>query len=75
MIKHSLSIILLFVCCSLNAQDIGFGFRAGLNFNSIKGDSEMSGGMDIEEYTNNSGFHVGATFTWAATELMGLRVN
>ncbi len=56
------------------AQDIGFGFKAGLNFNTFKGDAEADdAGNSLEEFSTNTGFHVGATFTFAATELMGLR--
>lgn len=71
--KNTFTILFLLFGLTLSAQDIGFGFRAGLNFNSFQGDSETDGGVDLEEYTNNTGFHVGATFTWKATDLMGLR--
>jgi hypothetical protein len=56
------------------AQSIGYGFKAGLNFNSISGDGEMDdAGMTVEEYTGNTGFHLGVNFTWKATDLMGIR--
>lgn len=66
----------LFLCLSANvsAQDIGYGFKAGLNFNSFSGDGEMDdGGNTVEEYTGNAGFHLGVSFTWKATDLMGVR--
>jgi hypothetical protein len=56
------------------AQEIGYGFKAGLNFNTFKGDAETDdAGNTLEEFSSNTGFHVGATFTYAATELMGVR--
>ncbi len=73
MMKNFLTIILSCIYVSLMAQDIGFGFKAGLNFNNIKGDSEVANGTELEDFTSNTGFHVGATFTWKATDLMGVR--
>ena len=69
-------LFLFFICLSANAfsQDIGYGFKAGLNFNSFSGDGEKDdAGNTIEEYTGNTGFHLGISFTWKATDLMGLR--
>lgn len=56
-----------------NAQDIAYGFKAGLNFNRIIADSETDGMTEFETFDGKTGFHVGATFTWKATDLMGLR--
>lgn len=59
---------------TVNAQDIAYGFKAGLNFNRVIADSEMdANGMSLESFDGKTGFHVGATFTWKATDLMGLR--
>jgi len=71
----NLSVLLFFLLgTSLVAQDFGYGFKAGLNFNSFSGDSETdAAGNELEDFTSNSGFHVGAIFTWKATDLMGLR--
>lgn len=56
------------------AQDIAYGFKAGLNFNRIDADSEIgTDGTELETFDGKTGFHVGATFTWKATDLMGLR--
>lgn len=56
------------------AQEMSYGFKAGLNFNTFQGDAETDdAGNELEEFTSNTGFHVGATFTYAATELMGVR--
>lgn len=63
-----------FVISTVDAQDIAYGFKAGLNFNRILADAEMSNtGAELESFSGKTGFHVGATFTWKATDLMGLR--
>jgi len=57
-----------------SAQEIRFGFKTGLSFNTFKGDGETDdNGNVLESFSYNTGFHVGATFSYAATELMGLR--
>ena len=62
------------VVSTINAQDIAYGFKAGLNFNRILADAEMDdAGATVETFSGKTGFHVGATFTWKATDLMGLR--
>lgn len=72
--KNIFTLLLIAFCFTLSAQSIGFGFRAGLNFNSFAGDSETdANGAELEDFTSNTGFHVGATFTWKATDLMGVR--
>ena len=73
--KNLFTTLLVLISFSLVAQEIGFGFKAGLNFNTIKGDSEMANGAELEDFTSNTGFHVGATFTWKATDLMGVRAE
>ncbi len=55
-----------------SAQNFSFGFKTGLNFNNIKGDLEETADA-TESLDQNIGFHFGATFTWKATDLMGLR--
>ena len=69
-------LLLLFLAFAANAfsQDIGYGFKAGLNFDRFIGDGEVDdAGNTVEEYTGNTGFHLGVSFTWKATELMGVR--
>ncbi|MEO1262688.1 MAG: outer membrane beta-barrel protein [Bacteroidota bacterium] len=75
MIKNFLAILFISITFSMSAQEISFGFRAGLNFNRFIADSETVGSEELEDFTNNTGFHVGAMFTWEATELMGLRAE
>ncbi|WP_116127419.1 outer membrane beta-barrel protein [Lewinella sp. IMCC34183] len=60
----------------LHAQEFSGGFRAGLNFISFDADSEMGAdGMDLEEFNRTTGFHVGATFAYAITDLFGLKAD
>lgn len=64
----------LALSANISAQDFGYGFKAGLNFNSFSGDGETDdAGNTVEEYTGNTGFHLGVSFTWKATDLMGVR--
>ena len=64
----------LLIISNLTAQEFSYGFKAGLNFNNFLSDSEMdANGNELETFTNKTGFHVGATFTLKATELMGVR--
>ncbi len=74
MVRNVTVLFFLFFGSAIFAQDFGYGFKAGLNFNSFVGDSESdANGNELEDFTSNTGFHVGAIFTWKATELMGLR--
>lgn len=59
------------------AQDVGLGFKAGLNFNTFRGPAEQdpAGEKTLEQFDLNTGFHVGATLTYEATDLMGARVE
>lgn len=57
------------------AQEFSGGFRAGLNFITIDGPSEMNGTESLESYNNTTGFHVGATFALAFTDLVGVKAD
>lgn len=58
----------------IQAQELKFGVRAGMNMSTIRGELETDdNGKEVESYDWASGFHVGFTVTWPATELMGLR--
>lgn len=60
----------------VQAQDISYGFKAGLNFNSFHSDSEVnSAGESVESFSNNTGFHVGAMFSLPFTDLVGARAE
>jgi hypothetical protein len=74
MTRIILFLLPLCTASGLFSQEFGYGFKAGLNFNSFVADSEMDDtGKELEEFTRNTGFHVGAIFSWKATELMGMR--
>jgi len=68
-------------CCllaftSLSAQEFHGGFRAGLNFIALEGPSEMNmAGESLETFNSTTGFHVGATFALAFTDLFGLKAD
>ena len=67
----------LLVCgttLSLTAQEFSYGFRTGLNFNQFNTESEVGpNGEELEELTGNTGFHIGASFSFGFTDLVGLR--
>jgi hypothetical protein len=73
------TIILLTACIgaiSLHGQEFGLGFKAGLNFNTIQGELEKdNAGNELESANSSTGFHVGATFDFKATDLMGARAE
>lgn len=67
--------LLLFILgtFSANAQ-VKYGFKTGLNFASMKGPSETdAAGKNLETWTNNTGFHIGMTFSYKVTDQFGLR--
>ena len=68
--------LLLALATSLAAQDIGFGFRTGLNFNYFVGDKEIGpDGAELESWENSTGFHIGASFNVPITDLVGVRAE
>ena len=73
-VRFFLAISLLAPLCSLQAQFSG-GFRAGLNFISFDADAEMLDGMSLEDFRRTTGFHVGATFAYAFTDLVGVKAD
>lgn len=61
---------------SLTAQEFSGGFRAGINFATISGPSEVSSsGSDLEEYKFSNAFHVGATANVFFNDYFGLRAE
>ena len=71
------TLIFGFCAPTLSAQEFSGGFRAGLNFITIDGPAEMSddGTQTYETFNNTTGFHVGATFALAFTDLFGLKAD
>ncbi len=69
-------LLLLLPGTLLHAQEFSGGFRAGLNFISFDADAEMDAdGMTLEEFKRTTGFHVGATFAFEITDLVGLKAD
>ncbi|NJC26503.1 outer membrane beta-barrel protein [Neolewinella antarctica] len=65
------------LCTCASAQGFSGGFRAGLNFITKSGPLEMSpDGTDIYETANRTtGFHIGATFAYEITDLVGVKAD
>lgn len=71
-----LTLLASFFFTQITAQEIAYGFKAGLNFNSFNSESEKdASGTSVEEFTGNTGFHVGAMFNLKFTDLMGARAE
>lgn len=69
-------LLALLTCFPLTAQEFSGGFRAGINFATIRGPLEMSSsGNDLEEYKFSNGFHVGATSNLFFNDYFGLRAE
>lgn len=65
---------LLFCVSNISAQDLSFGFKAGLNFSNISTeDIEQAGDVDLETFGQNSGFHLGVVVNNKITDAFGLR--
>lgn len=60
------SALMLCMCFAVNAQDISFGAKAGVNFASIGGD-------DTEDVDSRTGFHVGVLAEFMLTEQFGIQ--
>jgi len=68
------SLAILFFMTSSVAQELTFGFKAGLNFSRISTeDIEQAGGVDLETFGQNSGFHLGVVVTNKISDFFGLR--
>ena len=76
--KKLLSCLSIFTLLSLNlsAQEIKFGFRAGLNLSRFDGPGETDdAGKSLEEYTSNTGFLVGVSAAYPITDYLGVRAE
>ncbi|MEL7375889.1 MAG: porin family protein [Bacteroidota bacterium] len=67
------SIATLLLAFAVNAQGFSGGFKAGLNFNQFSGPQEGNDEMSFEDFKTSTGFHVGATFAYAFTDLVGIK--
>lgn len=71
--KKLVTLIAVFLLGSITlfAQGFSGGFKAGLNFNTFEGETEMS----FETLNRTTGFHVGATFAYSFTDLLGVKAD
>lgn len=71
-----LALISTFTYSSLQAQELSYGFKAGLNFSTFQGPLENGeNGESPESYDFNSGFHIGIMFNRGFTDLFGIRAE
>ena len=71
-----LAIIATLACSSLQAQELSYGFKAGLNFSTFDGPLENGeNGDSPESYDFSSGFHIGIMFNRGFTDLFGIRAE
>jgi hypothetical protein len=68
-------LVLLLLATPGFAQEFSGGFKAGLNFSNIDGPAEMSNGREVETFSTTTGFHIGATFALAFTDLVGVKAD
>lgn len=72
-LKYVFSLLLTIVSLSMHAQ-LRYGFKTGLNFATMKGDSELGvGGAALENWDNITGFQIGITLGYAITDNFGVR--
>ncbi len=60
--------VFFFSINSIFAQELSYGFRAGLNFSTLDGPLEVG-----ETYDYQTGFHLGVGFGWWFTDIWGVR--
>ena len=69
--KNYLTTVLLLFCFSIvSIGQTSFGFRTGLNLNTILGDEEQG-----QDYSANTGFHIGIAFNRNFTDIWGIRAE
>ena len=72
-LKCVFTLFLAVASLSMQAQ-LRYGFKAGLNFATIKGDSELGANGDaLESWKNATGFQIGITLGLPVTDNFGVR--
>ena len=69
------TLLLILTTTLLSAQGFSGGFKAGLNFSTFEGELEGNGDVTLESFKRTTGFHVGATFAYAVTDLFGFKAD
>ena len=73
-VKYPVILAVLMIATTAIAQDLTYGFRAGLSYSKFLGDVEMdANGNALEEFSFASGFHIGIAVNYAVTDLFGFR--
>jgi len=71
---YTIITVLLFLTTASFAQQLSYGFRAGLSYSRFNGPSEVNDdGESLESYDFASGFHIGFAVNYAVTDLFGFR--
>ncbi len=74
--KKTILPFLLLLSINALAQDLSFGFKAGLNYSRFSGPFETNdAGDNIESFKTNTGFHVGAGFSYGFTDFFGVKAE
>ena len=72
-LKCVFTLFLAVASLSMQAQ-LRYGFKTGLNFATIKGDSELgANGNALESWKNATGFQIGITLGYPVTDNFGVR--
>lgn len=72
-LKCVFTLFLAVASLSMQAQ-LRYGFKTGLNFATIKGDSELgANGNNLESWKNATGFQIGITLGYPITDNFGVR--
>ena len=62
------------IATTASAQELGYGFRAGLSYSKFIGDSELDNmGNALDSYSFTSGFHIGFSVNYSFTDQFGVR--
>ena len=72
-LKCVFTLFLAFASLTMQAQ-LRYGFKTGLNFATIKGESELGpNGANLETWNNATGFQIGITLGYPVTDHFGVR--
>ncbi|MFK7935631.1 MAG: porin family protein [Saprospiraceae bacterium] len=74
--KLQLTLLFTIALVATTFAQFSYGFKAGLNFSQLSGDSEMdAAGLELEEFNNTTGFHIGALFNYKFIDAFGVRAE
>ena len=76
--KNRILFVVLAMTLALSgeAQEMSYGFRAGISFSKFVGDSELNdAGEELDGFNMASGFHIGLAANFAMTDRFGFRAE